>query len=144
MTPTATNPVMTPTPTATITYVEPTTATLYFSDFNYSNAVFTLVTNNNFGLASSFTIAWAVNGYDEGSCVYSIESASGTGTYPAQQVGVQFFTKDRDGLTCSSTNFIRQNPIYINGNYVFGGQSIVLGNTTLTVLIDGDCDSYAC
>ena len=144
MTPTATNPVMTPTPTATITYVEPSEASLYFSDFYGSTAVFTLGTNNNFGLASSFTIAWAVNGYTDDTCLYSIESASGTGTYPAQQIGVQFFAKDYDGLTCSSTNFQRQNPIYINGNYVFNGQSIVLGNTTVTVLIDGDCDYYAC
>jgi hypothetical protein len=152
MTPTATNPVMTPTatnpvmtPTATIPYVEPTTADLYFSNFSFTNAIFTLGTNNGYGLASSFDITWDVDGYPDDNCIIPIESAGGSNdTFPALYVGSVSFVRDSGDLTCSSTHFQRRNPIYINGTAVFGGGTIVLGNTTLTFLLDTDCDPYGC
>jgi hypothetical protein len=134
----------TPTPTPTVPYVEPSTADLYFSTYAGNNAVFTLGTNNGYGLVSSFTIAWAVDGYPDDVCINSIEAAEGTDTFPALYVGSEVFANDSGGLTCSSTNFQRRNPIYINGNAVYGGGSIVLGNTTLTFLLDTECDYYEC
>jgi hypothetical protein len=138
-------PSVTPTPSVSVPYVEPTTADLYFSNFSFTNAIFTLGTNNGYGLASSFDITWDVDGYPDDNCIISIESAGGSNdTFPALYVGSVSFVRDSGDLTCSSTHFQRRNPIYINGTAVFGGGTIVLGNTTLTFYLDTDCDPYAC
>jgi hypothetical protein len=143
---TATNPIetptATPTQTATLPYSEPTTANLFFTDFAVNNASFNLGTNTGFGLVNSFTIAYDVNGYDTGGCEIVNEGANGSGTFPAYALGVSI--AGNNGLTCTSTHFQRGNPLYINGNPVYGGGTFVSGNTTVTVLIDADCDSYAC
>jgi hypothetical protein len=135
----------TQTPTLTATSTATPTADLYFSNFSFTNAIFTLGTNNGYGLASSFDITWDVDGYPDDNCIISIESAGGSNdTFPALYVGSVSFTRDSGDLTCNSTHFQRRNPIYINGTAVFGGGTIVLGNTTLTFLLDTDCDPYAC
>jgi hypothetical protein len=148
---TATNPVMTPTatptqtPTATITYIEPITATFRFYDFSLNEATFILDTDNGYGLVNSFNIdGWNVDGYADGSCSDAIESATGYGQWPALTTGALQAAPNSGGLTCSSSNFQRGSVIYINGVAKGSGSTFVSGNTTVTVLIDGDCDYYSC
>jgi len=144
-TPTVTNPVMTPTPTATITYVEPTTAIFYFDNFSLNEATFILYTDNGYGLVNSFNIdGWSVNGYADGSCSDSIESATGYGQWPALTTGALQAAPNSGILTCASSNFQRGSVIMINGVFKNSGSTFVSGNTTVTVLIDGDCDYYSC
>jgi len=47
-------------------------------------------------------------------------------------------------MGCSTTNYTRGSYIVVNGLFATNGSIITIGGTQVTVVIDSNCDYYAC
>ena len=121
---------------------DPATSTLYFLGYNSGNFYFEL---SDAIPSTNVTISYAfVNGYATGSCNINSEDdnlSAGlvitAGSTTGNQAG--FY-----GMGCSTKNYTRGSYITVNGQYAVNGSVITIGGTQVTVVIDNNCEYYAC
>ena len=121
---------------------DPETSTLYF--LGYSNDYFYFQLSEAIP-STNVTISYAsVIGYSGGSCNVNSEDDQlstnlliTSGSTTGNQTGSY-------GMGCGTSNYRRGSYMVVNGQSVYNGSVITVGGTQLAIVIDNNCEYYAC
>ena len=123
---------------------DPATANLTFT--GYAAGIFTFTLSSPIYSATTNINAITVNGFPNTTCTLpSIESDSNIAVLtilPGNSVVSQI---GQTPMSCSTLRYKRVNSIAVNGTTKTNGQTITIGNTLVTVVIDSTtCVLYPC
>jgi len=121
---------------------DPTTSTLYF--LSYSNDTFYFQLSEAIP-STTVDISYAsVMGYSGGSCNTNSEDDQLSTSLLITAGNTTGYQTGSYGMGCGTSNYRKGSYIVVNGQPAYNGSVITIGGTQLTVVIDNNCDYYAC
>jgi hypothetical protein len=124
--------------------LDPATANLTFTKYEAGNFTFTLsslIYSTSIGISEA-----SVSGFPNITCTLPVvESDSTASTVTINPGSIRATQPGSTPMSCSTLRYKRVNSISVNGIIRTNGQTITVGGTVVTIVIDSTtCELYAC